>query len=935
MSRSSVRPLLLFRTVVLLLAVLASVAFSQTVVLRAGLLHLIIAPGDPNKVAPVYNESYELHFYNAAGAKKDSSILRMWSAKDNPRKYRASGDTFTTPFDASTPDIKWYDPSTKLPVYGAAGFRYFNVTSLDSGLVKFHIADATDPFYSILYYFPRFTFTVDAASSVATSATSIRKETGEFVRITVKAYKPTSSTDVQWSTLDTGLTSADKRQQLIPIRTGNDTNLVFYPADASGNRLDTEIDSILMTKGVADFYVGSAKPINGTSLKFNFTMWSQQLSTFKPNMVGTFPGKIYFSYGDAPSMDSASLYDADGDGVGDSVAAWFNSALDVKPTNPLMSWPTNGDMKPASTNGGSLTWSTGTKLIGWEVDEIAIPNGTTGAGDFGVTVTGKSGNQVQTQAPLKDLVGPVIQSVTLRPGRLLPDGKTRDPDTLVTRFNKEIDSSFTEGDAFMVNGELVYVTGKPVGDRTWEFVLDDAGSLITGSGDSLTIAVDGGIVAADGNKPSENNRPAIIREAGTLPGFAEDGNGFFDSDGDGSLDSIRVEFLEPLSQDLIDSLVFNFFWKDTLGNPYRIPLGADDYTWDPKNPKVITWKFNPDSMGIMPFLTSITGEEYGYGNVENHYEENGEPQTDLVGITMKDRMAPVLVSAKLTPESSSEKKGDAYKLRFSEPVDQDALMNQDFLSFLMTGDSKSPTGGSIVEWNDSGTVLSISVGKGDPLRQRPNPGDSLRILAIAEGIADTNGNAMLLDGPRVMLQGNARVLTDDRYGAGVKYRADIGKDAPKDKNGNPKPISVSYWDDGTELSDLPGGSLGILLDVGPSTVGDVDDLLGTMELDKDKIGLNWTLDVYNNFGNFVASSKGEIACSDSESTGFNGDCFKNRKQVYISWNLLAENGRKVGFGVYIAKLYVRVWGDKSKKIEKVYRWGVGPCGSNTKILCRD
>jgi hypothetical protein len=376
-------------------------------------------------------------------------------------------------------------------------------------------------------------------------------------------------------------------------------------------------------------------------------------------------------------------------------------------------------------------------------------------------------------------------------------------------------------------------------------------------------------------------------------------------------------------------------WKDTAGNSILLPLGPDDYVWDPKHPKIITWKFDPDSMGIMPFLTSITSEDYGYGTIVNHYEVNGESVKDTVPVTMLDRMAPVLVSAKIWPQNSSVKAGDSLELRFSEPVDQDALLDKDFIDYWMTGDSKDPSGSSMFEWNDSGTVLGLRIANGDPLGQRPNPGDSLRILAIADGIADTNGNVMSQDGPRVMLVGDARVLEDTRFGAGVKYRSDIGKNAPRDKDGDPMPIGVSFWEDGTTVNDLPRGSLGILLDIGPSTLGEEDSLRSTMELNKEDIGLSWQLHVYTNLGTFVASSKGEVTCADTTLNGFNGDCFKNRKQIYISWNLLAENGRKVGFGVYIAKLHLNVWGSKSKKMDKVYRWGVGPCGKSSKILCND
>lgn len=902
-------------------------AVAQDNIIRVANQYQIIVPGVPGIDDPKYNMEFNLHFTNArSGANLSSDTMKVWSMKNNPRVYRNSGDTFWTPVNAAALDTCFHAVGKTC----APGFRYFIVTSLDSGLVDFSISsDGGDPgrFKQIYYYYPRFRFYLEDGSEI-TSSTSIRTETGENIKVTAKAFMPKNANESNWTKFDSTLSSISKRQQLILSTTGADTNLQIYRANSDGSFMDQQLDSVLLDSGETTFYVKSAVPVNGGSLKFRMEMLSQDLS-FKPSFNIPVPGKFNISYGDAPSMDSASLYDMDGDGVGDSVVAWFDAGLDKKPTNPVMSWPYDSTMTAANKNGGSLAWVAGNDSIGWQVDEIPVPRGTNPAGDFGVTVTGKSGNLVETTAPLHDRVGPVIQTVTMRPGH---GGES---DTLIIRFNKNIDGDFKEGDAFLVNGERIFVTGDSIGDRTWQFILDEDASNITDVGDSITIDVDGGIVAADGNKPNANNRPAVIREAGTLPPLSQDGNGFYDSDGDGSLDSITVEFEEAITQDILDSLEFNFVWKDTAGNPIRLPLGPDDYVWDPKNPKVITWKFDPDSMGIMPFLTSIKSEDYGFGTILNHYEIDGESVADTVPVTMLDRMAPVLVNAQIWPVTSSSKKGDSLELRFSEPIDPDALLNNDFLDFLMTGDSKDPSGTAMYEWNDSGTVLGMRIAKGDPLRQRPNPGDSLRILAIANGIADTNGNTMSQDGPRVMLLGDARVLEDSRIGVGIKARADIGDDAPKDKNGDPMPISLSFWDDGTTVEDLPAGSLGILLDVGPSTLGEEDELRGTLALDKGDIGLSWQLYVYTNFGGFVASSKGEVNCADTTSTGFDGDCFKNRKQIYISWNLLAENGRKVGFGVYVAKLHVNVWGNKDKKMDQVYQWGVGPCGKNRKMLCRD
>jgi hypothetical protein len=145
-------------------------------------------------------------------------------------------------------------------------------------------------------------------------------------------------------------------------------------------------------------------------------------------------------------------------------------------------------------------------------------------------------------------------------------------------------------------------------------------------------------------------------------------------------------------------------------------------------------------------------------------------------------------------------------------------------------------------------------------------------------------------------------------------------------------VSVTFWNSDAQVSDMPKGSLGVLLDVGQSTLGNYDSLSSTLNLVDSTIGMTWRLDVFTNLGGFVASSKGVIRCDDS---GYGGNCFQNRKQVYLSWNLLAQNGRKAGFGVYVAKVTVQVWGTKTTSKEHVYMWGVGPCDAQGILLCRD
>ena len=898
---------------ILLLGVMSSFVLAQEMdTLRVGQLWQIgvyvkTAESTYQNPVPQYDVKFQLLFTeNSKPA--DSSIFKLWSLRDKPVKYHESGDTFWTPVDSAHLDT----------AYGKTnpGWRYFILTSLDSGLFSITIYDESGSqatFNKILYYLPTIQY-FDSAGKQITAGTKLNLQTGQFMSVTAKALRPDGS-------VDTAFTSSGGRQWLVPqIPTGS--GLEFYNVDASGQPLG-QIDSVLMSRGVAHFFITSGSPINGDSLSFTYTLSSQNPS-FKPTGSSEFPTTLSIVYPDAPMLDSALIFDTDGDGLGDQIVGYFSMGLDKVPTNPLMSWANDSAMVAVAAKGTNITWTAGATSVNVVVDEKGVPNDSTAKGQFGVTVTSKSNSQVSTTTNIKDRIGPVVEAVTLLPGR---NGA---PDTLLASFNKPLDTSFTSGPALLLNGNVLKVTGKLLPSGFWQFIPTDT-TIKLAQGDSVWLAVNGGIKAADGNLPSSNNKPAILTKAGTLPPLSSNGNGFFDSNQDGKLDSVAITFTEPITQAQVDSLDLRFVWKDTAGNDIELHPNAQDLVWSASNPTVVSWKFNADSLHIMPFLTSITDETYGYGNVLNHWVVNGQSFSDTVAISMMDRMPPVAEHAQIWPESNSANTGDSLQIRFSEPVDTSNISTMDFLEFLVGGDSAS-YGLSHLSWSDSGRVLGARVAAGSPLATRENPGDSLMILALAGGISDTLGNKMVAKGNPVMLIGNARVLEATSFKAGVKSRADLGLDAPRDASGKPEPVSVTFWNSDAQVSDMPKGSLGVLLDVGQSTLGNYDSLSSTLNLVDSTIGMTWRLDVFTNLGGFVASSKGVIRCDDS---GYGGNCFQNRKQVYLSWNLLAQNGRKAGFGVYVAKVTVQVWGTKTTSKEHVYMWGVGPCDAQGILLCRD
>ena len=94
------------------------------------------------------------------------------------------------------------------------------------------------------------------------------------------------------------------------------------------------------------------------------------------------------------------------------------------------------------------------------------------------------------------------------------------------------------------------------------------------------------------------------------------------------------------------------------------------------------------------------------------------------------------------------------------------------------------------------------------------------------------------------------------------------------------------------------------MDVGFSTIMKPDpSATGAVVPSMENIGLEWELYVYTNLGAYVGSASGKIDCNDPF---FDGNCLENADKLYVRWNMRADNGRRVGVGIYLAKFKIKV-----------------------------
>lgn len=653
-------------------------------------------------------------------------------------------------------------------------------------------------------------------------------------------------------------------------------------------------DRVILQKGVGAFLVEASGAVSGSSFGAEGLPSPSDSSSYF--VSESFPGNISFENPDLPSLDSAFIYDADGDGKGDSIIAYFSGKTDsVSWDSIFYSWP-NGSEREFS--GDYKKNSDGSVM---ELLDVPTQSAKDSAqGNLKVHVTSKlSGTSASLETAIIDRIGPAIEKATLIAG---VNGAN---DTLVIDFNKEIDPNFKEGSVLQLsNGDKIEVTAISRSGSRVTFVTAPGKVSV---GDSLSVVVglgDLGLVAADGNVATYN-RPVKVSNAGRVY-LSNENNGFFDSDADGRMDSVTIGFENPITEEDLGNMQLQFYWKDEAGNELIISPDSKDLVLS-KDGKIVSYSLSASERSqVQSGLTSIDSSgEYGYAALKNVSVVNGDTVETLQYLDMNDRIAPVVMGTFLSPESKRQSSADGLKIRFSEPIDTAAISNADFLGFVIDGDTVR-LGMSSVRWNDDLTEATIRVGADEKLLSRANPNDSLFIEPFA--LSDFSGNSVPANTKTVSIEGDPRVVLETASMVGLD-RVALSSEGSA--------FTERLVPEGTSLSEELGKSLGVMLDVAFATI--FDDSTG-QDLDLEKIGLHWTMDVYTNLGAFVAGGHGTIRCDDA---AFDGNCFENAKRLYLRWNMRTSSGRKVGVGAYLVQFSLKVYGlKKSYTYDKILKWGV-------------
>ena len=767
--------------------------------------------------------------------------------------------------------VKADDQTGLVQIRVGSNYKLYNFVLGPSG-----DAVGSDPVISLIYnfYVPYLKYFVDGEE--ITKKSQMSYEVGDTMHVDVEAYIPVGPAK--------GHVDSTLERTFYFIAEGESEYMVFL--SEGGKNLKQSDGSIMLEikNGKGKFKVVSTKAINDAS--FSMNAFKDPLVEDSFILTEPFPGELSFTNPDMPTFDKAAIYDTDGDGIGDSIATWFSGNMDsVSVDSFYYSWPTKSDFEKYSGDVKQKKDVYGLPDVKVELQKDSA------SGAVKAFVCTTVGNRCETlQADLADSIGAAIQEATLLKGK---SGK----DTLIVRFNKNMDTSWTSGRGLLLNGSPIYVDSTLSKQGTqWAFIVE---SGVVSVGDMLKIATncsdedcpDGILTAADGVPTSRNNQEVPVQNAGRVL-VDNEKNGFYDRDGDGRMDSASVGFKNPITEDDLKNMDITLYWLDNDGELVAIPANTLNPTISDGGHVLGFTIDNPDAYGsgIMKMLTGIDKSysedgktEYGYATIYNTLTVDGETKTDSADYNMHDYMPPVISATFLKPESFQEMEPDKFKVSFSEAIDhENSSLSDDCLAFYVDG-AWVHYSLSSAEWSDDGRTVTLYMEAGDRVSE---------------------------NSPAVMVEGDPRVIMKTNSFADLNKAAELSERA--------KPFTIEPVKDAKEASDQ--SSLGVLMDIGFSTIMTEDDSVGTVIPNMEKIGLSWELYVYTNLGGYVGGASGKIDCDDPF---FNGNCLENPDKLYVRWNMRSDNGRRVGAGIYLAKFKIKVYGAKDDfKVERIFRWGI-------------
>ena len=361
----------------------------------------------------------------------------------------------------------------------------------------------------------------------------------------------------------------------------------------------------------------------------------------------------------------------------------------------------------------------------------------------------------------------------------------------------------------------------------------------------------------------------------------------------------------------------------------------------------------------------------------------GEVVTKFYTADVYDRIAPIIISARVTTESQNGVDAAQLKVQFSEDLqrtDEGAAEGDKVLSFYINN-GKNPEYADYLPFSSIYSLgASIDSSKTmlyDQSKTFPQAGDYIRIRGIAgfgllkdmSDYADYPGGDTIrsadeanfkwntatgydatvrLPSPWVLVSGEvssyAERIIGEGYGGVPLSPSDIEKLPPSD---------VFTYDANKDMNDFKNDMLN-----GTGEFGDyhfvphgwfIKSDMGALIESKEQYAqdstikentfFDYEINLFSNLGSHVLTKNFRIYCDDKKNKAefkrefFGGtDCVQKRMNVFVIWNMKSDKKRLVGSGAYVSKVksFVQLGKfGKKNKIDKTEMWGVR---HNTKVI---
>jgi hypothetical protein len=388
---------------------------------------------------------------------------------------------------------------------------------------------------------------------------------------------------------------------------------------------------------------------------------------------------------------------------------------------------------------------------------------------------------------------------------------------------------------------------------------------------------------------------------------------YWDTDYNGVLDQIVINYSAPLKQEDLEKLHMSFPWYSSRGLLVQLQAQPSYLSLDPNDPTKVIWKVIA-ATELVSGVTSIS-ESLPPATVYTYYSVFDETFANEEPVKIVDKMSPIIAVATL----NYGKKADTLLVSFSEPINK--VNGRDFFRYIHGKDTLDLVPSSI-EWSEDGFTakLILDAGQGTVL-----PGDSLMVVRGSKGtIQDFYGNIAGDDPSPVVIGGLLNHLVESTQMGTFDEKDEVLHTVSS--------VNLRYVPSSTTKEDLEKeGVLGQLIQLGERFVPQLLDRAqiaadGSVDpsvldsLDPEKVFISFVVNYFDHLGQYVNDTAITVPCNSPK---FGGNCLNSDQKVFVNWNFKDHKGRFVGTGVYTVQFKMVVRYERKKIEEEIKdKWGV-------------